>query len=158
MNTQIEIEIRQATIDDVEAVAPLFDAYRQFYAQGSDLELAHRFLSERMMHNESIVFIATNAKAQGQNAAVLGFVQLYPTFSSISARHSFILNDLFVLPTARGCGVGRLLLQAATQYGRDTGAVYLQLETAKDNHLAQSLYASQGWVRDTEFYIYTLML
>lgn len=147
------INTRQARVADVEVLAPMFDAYRIFYGNASDLELAKKFLLERFSHNESIIFIAEN---DGGDA--VGFTQLYPSFSSGAAARIFILNDLFVVPQARRIGVARLLMDAAASYGRAVGAVRLKLSTAIDNKTAQALYESQGWVRDTHFYNYDISL
>src|SRR5262245_64799943 len=105
MNGHSQVTVRQATIADLDLVAPLFDAYRQFYRKPADLALAKRFLLERFQHNESIIFVAT-----GEDGAALGFVQMFPSFSSGAAARILILNDLFVIPGARRMGVGRLLL------------------------------------------------
>src|SRR5262245_54284497 len=114
--------VRQATIFDLDLVAPLFDAYRQFYRKPADLPLARHFLLERFQHDESVIFVAV-----GEDGGALGFVQLFPSFSSGAAAHILILNDLFVVPEARRMGVGRLLLQAAADYGKGVGAVRLTL-------------------------------
>ncbi|AXK40666.1 GNAT family N-acetyltransferase [Crenobacter cavernae] len=147
------IQVRQASVADLEALAPLFDGYRQFYGKPSDIALARAFLLERFEHNQSVIFIAAQP-----NGIAVGFTQLYPTFSSVSAARTFILNDLFVATEARRGGVGIKLLQAAAQFGRSVGAVRLSLSTATDNETAQALYVSQGWVRDTKFYAYSLSL
>ncbi len=145
--------IRQATVADADLVAPLFDAYRQFYRQPADLPRARRFLAERLSQRQSTVLVA-----QAADGAALGFVQLYPCFSSIRAAPVFILSDLFVAPSARGGGVGRLLMEAAARYARATGAVGLELATARTNEPAQRLYESLGWRRDEVFYQYGLDL
>ena len=92
------------------------------------------------------------------DGTAVGFTQLYPMFSSVSAARTFILNDLFVVQEARRKGVGIELLKAATRFGRSVGAIRLSLSTAIDNQTAQALYESLGWVRDTEFYAYSLSL
>lgn len=147
------VSIRQATAADVDLVAPLFDAYRQFYRQPADLPRARRFLAERLSQRQSTVLVAETT-----DGAAVGFVQLYPCFSSIRAAPVFILSDLFVLPSAREGGVGRLLMEAAAQFARATGAVGLELATAKTNAPAQRLYESLGWQRDEMFYQYGLDL
>lgn len=147
------VSIRQATVADVSLVAPLFDAYRQFYRQPADLPRAHRFLTERLSQRQSTVLVAQSA-----NGEALGFVQLYPCFSSIRAAPVFILSDLFVAPSARGRGVGRLLMESAARLARATGAVGLELATARTNATAQRLYESLGWQRDEVFYQYGLDL
>jgi GNAT superfamily N-acetyltransferase len=147
------IIVRQATVDDLDLVAPLFDAYRQFYKQPPDLDLARAFLRERFQHNQSIVFLALNS-----SGTPVGFTQLYPSFSSGLAKRIFILNDLFVVPEARRQGIGHLLLQAAAEYGRKVGAARLTLSTALDNAPAQALYEMAGWQRDNTFCTYNLPL
>lgn len=147
------IQTRQASVEDLALLVPLFDAYRVFYGKASDFALARSFLLERFQHSQSIVFIALQP-----NGDAIGFTQLYPSFSSASAARTFILNDLYVVPEVRRCGVAAKLLEAATNYGRAVGAIRLSLSTAIDNHTAQALYVSQGWVRDTRFYAYSLSL
>jgi len=145
-------ETRRAAIADLELLIPLFDAYRVFYGKPSDISTARSFLWERFQHNQSVVFLAL------QSQRAVGFTQLYPSFSSVSAARIFILNDLFVAPEARRSGVAGKLLAAAASFGRTEGAVRLALSTAVDNEAAQALYASHGWVRDTRFHVYTLVL
>jgi GNAT superfamily N-acetyltransferase len=148
-----DVAVRQATVFDLEALVPLFDAYRQFYRKPGDLELARRFLMERFAHNESIIFLATLP-----DGSAVGFAQLYPSFSSASAARILILNDLFVRPDIRRMKVGSLLLNAAAEYGREVGAVRLTLSTEVTNVTAQSLYEGDGWKRQEEFYNYDLAL
>jgi GNAT superfamily N-acetyltransferase len=96
--------------------------------------------------------------AEDSTGEALGFVQLYPTFSSIDAHRTWLLNDLFTTPAARGRGVGTLLMNTARAFALLTGAKGMVLETATDNHLAQRLYESLGYVRDTGYYTYCLDL
>jgi GNAT superfamily N-acetyltransferase len=147
------VHIRQAAISDLELVVPLFDAYRQFYGQSSDPELARRFIHERLEAGEPIIFLAID----GVGSAV-GFAQLFPSFSSVSAARILILNDLFVAPAGRRQGVGTLLLHAAEEFGRSVGAVRLTLSTEVTNLTAQSVYERDGWVRQTRYYSYDLAL
>jgi ribosomal protein S18 acetylase RimI-like enzyme len=145
--------IRLATAADVDRVAPLFDAYRQFYGLPSDPGLCRQYLAERLGRDESVVLLAGEA-----DGTTLGFVQMYPGFSSLAAARTYVLYDLFVAPAARERGVGRRLMEAAAEEARRRGAVSLVLSTAKTNHPAQRLYESLGWVRDEEFYEYSLRL
>ena len=132
--------VLRATVGDVERLAPLFDLYRQFYRQPSDLALASCFLAQRLVRGESVVLLACDGEA------VPGFTQLYPSFSSVHAQRTWILNDLFVAPGARRRGIARLLLQSAAEFAREDGALRLELETDRDNAAAQSLYRRVGWV------------
>jgi ribosomal protein S18 acetylase RimI-like enzyme len=144
--------IRQATLADIDALAPLFDAYRRFYEQPGDIALASDFLHERLERNESTILVAEDP---GQ---LLGFCQLYPTWCSVAAARIFVLYDLFVDPDVRRGGVGRALMQAAQAFGRAAGAVRLDLTTARTNTRAQALYESEGWQRDDLYLTYNLSL
>ncbi|MEP6688509.1 MAG: GNAT family N-acetyltransferase [Gemmatimonadales bacterium] len=146
--------VRQAGPGDVDLVAPLFDAYRQFYRQPPDLALARTFLAERLARAESVVFLVE------RGGRVVGFVQLYPLFTSTAERprRLWLLNDLFVVPEARGGGVGRALLDRARQLAEDTGAAGLELATARTNTGAQRLYESLGYRVDEQFLRYELGL
>ena len=138
---------------DVSLVAPLFDSYRQFYDEPPDAELAAAFIRDRLRANESVIFLAESS-GEGSVEA-LGFVQLYPSFSSVSVFRIWVLNDLFVTPAARGRGVGRALMEAARQHAIQTGAKRLTLETTAENRTAWSLYEDLGYVRhadSTRFY------
>ncbi|QIK79360.1 GNAT family N-acetyltransferase [Sphingomonas piscis] len=146
------MNVRQATIADLECLAPLFAGYRTFYGQTPDVDLAREFLRQRLSREQSVIFLAASA---GKS---VGFAQLYPSFSSGSAARIYILNDLYVQPKARGRGIGRALLAASVEYGRAAGAVSLTLSTANDNALAQALYESAGWQPETVFRTYNLPL
>ena len=151
------IQIRRAGAADLSRLAPLFDAYRVFYGRPSDLAVARAFLNDRFEHDQSVVFLAERRAGEVVGEA-LGFTQLYPSFSSTSVARIFILNDLYVVPAARRTGVATGLLEAAASHGRAVGAVRLSLSTATGNETAQALYASRGWVRDTEYFTYNLLL
>jgi GNAT superfamily N-acetyltransferase len=145
--------VKRAAVADVDAVAPLFDAYRRFYGQRSDLAAAHAFLSERLGREESVIFLAV----ADRDHEPLGFTQLYPSFSSVSVRRIWILNDLFVRPDVRRGGVGRRLLERARQWAIETDAKGLTLATAVTNGAARALYESCGWQQD-EYEHYVLLV
>lgn len=145
-------QIIRVTTEHVGLVAPMFDAYRQFYGQPPDLEGARQFLHERLRRGESVIF----AVVEGENA--LGFTQLYPSFSSVSMKPIWILNDLFVAEEARRRGIGARLLMAARSHATQTGSVRLVLSTAVENITAQALYEREGWQKDTAFIHYKFEL
>jgi ribosomal protein S18 acetylase RimI-like enzyme len=143
------INIRQASIDDINQLAQLFDLYRQFYEQTPNLTLAKTFIAERITQQQSVIFVAENTDNN-----LVGFCQIYPSFCSVAAAKIGVLYDLFVDPNVRKTGAGRMLMLAAHDYAAQNGMVRLDLTTAKNNHAAQSLYESLGWVRDEIFYAY----
>ena len=147
------MHIHQATIEDIDRIAPLFDGYRQFYGKPTDVKAARQFLYERFKNYQSVIFIATAENGDG-----VGFTQLFPSFSSVSMERTFILNDLYVAPGARRGGVAANLLDAAARYGRSVGAIRLTLSTGMDNDSAKALYLSQGWKKDEVFHVFHLGL
>ncbi|SMG34575.1 GNAT family N-acetyltransferase [Sphingobacterium psychroaquaticum] len=143
--------IRRASIDDLADIVPLFDAYRIFYGQASDLERARLFLDARLNNQESIIFIAY------QDDRAVGFTQLYPTYSSVRTHKSWILNDLYVAATARKTGIGESLINSAIAFAKADGTDVIQLETQIDNSVAQGLYLKMGFVlqeRGTDFLLF----
>ncbi|WMW79435.1 GNAT family N-acetyltransferase [Undibacterium cyanobacteriorum] len=150
------ISIVRAELQHLSILAPLFDAYRVFYQQASNLRLAEHFLRERIEAKQSVIFLALDPTqgSEGGREAGLGFVQLYPSFSSVSAQRLWILNDLFVDAKARRRGVAQALMNAARDFAAQDGAKGLFLETAHDNHGAQALYKSLGYLRNTEYYYF----
>ena len=145
------MKIITATLDHLEQLAPLFNAYRVFYEQEGDLEAATAFLRERFLLRENVVYLAL----EGETA--LGFALLYPSFSSVSIKRLWILNDLFVISEARGQRVGEALIGAAVELARASDAVGVQLETAHSNLSGQKLYERLGFQReDLEYRVYFL--
>lgn len=138
-----------------DLVMTLFDQYRVFYKQTSDLALARSFLRERLDQNQSVLFLCVNSDSKEP----LGFTQLYPVFSSMRASKNWILNDLYVVPEQRGKGIGRRLIGTALDFARQEGASWIQLSTATDNLTAQGLYEAVGFKRlqpDPAFYDYRI--
>jgi len=139
--------ISRAGPADLDALATLFDAYRTFYGQTPDLPLARQWLRERLRFGESVVLVAK------RGGAAVGFVQLYPMFSSVRTAKTWILNDLYVDAGARRRGVARALLDASAAFARGDGAAGISLETTRDNAAARALYRVAGWNEDaTQWY------
>ncbi len=133
--------IVQAGHTRLPLLASLFDAYRVFYEQPSDLEAGTAYLHDRISNLESVIFMTIS----GDGREGLGFVQLYPSFASVGLRRIWILYDLFVARSARRQGIGRALMEQAREFAQATGASHLELSTAKDNFPAQTLYESLGY-------------
>ena len=140
-------DIRRATLEDLDLVAPLFDGYRRFYGQAADVPRAKAFLRERLERNESTILLAM------RDGTAAGFTQLYPLFSSVRTARLWLLNDLFVAEHTRRGGVARALLDAAVAFAREQGAAGVMLETMRDNAPARALYRAAGWHEDdTQWY------
>lgn len=149
----MQLTVIEAGLEQLNQVAHLFDQYRQFYQQPPDIEGAYEFIKCRITQGESKLYLAQDEAKQA-----LGFVQLYPTFSSVSMQRSWLLNDLFVAPQCRGSGVATALLNKAKSLGITSRAKELTLCTANDNHKAKSLYQSHHYQMVTDFVFYKLKL
>ena len=148
-----QFEIKRATLEDGDAIAPIFDLYRQFYNCDPDVNHAHAYLIDRLRNNESVIFIACTAER-----TICGFTQLYPGFTSLGMARVWVLNDLFVVESFRRLGVARKLMHTAHDFARSTGARSITLETKRDNNEAQALYASLGYQPESGFIVYSKQL
>ena len=149
-NHKIMLSTRPACIGDLDALASLFDQYRQFYQQTPDIELAKSFIAARLNNKDSVILLAENNVGK-----LIGFCQIYPSFCSVIAAKIGVLYDLYVTVEARNTGAGRSLMLAAQDYAANNGMTRLDLTTAKNNVKAQALYESLGWQRDEVFYAYS---
>jgi GNAT superfamily N-acetyltransferase len=141
-------EIRKATISDIDALAELFNGYRVFYKKDPDIEKARQFLLERLIKNESEIFVSFSG------AVMTGFIQLYPLFSSTRMEKLWVLNDLFVTEKFRGHGISIALIERAKELCRQSGACGFMLETAKTNVIGNQLYQRAGLALDVEHNVY----
>lgn len=144
------IKIHQADLTDLDTIENLFSGYLAFYERQHEAAAIRQFLSDRISNKQSIIFIAT------LDGIAQGFAQLYPAFASLSLKPSWILNDLYVEPEARGRGIANALMSAARQLAAETNACEIFLQTARSNHKAQALYEKLHYQRDDKFLVYTL--
>lgn len=144
-------EIVKAENKHLEELGRLFNLYRIFYQEEDDLEKASKYISSRFNDGDSMIFVAEEGDTK-----LAGFVQLYPSFCSVSAVPILILYDLFVDHSQRSKGIGRLLMNAARDFAKENGYGRLELSTSKDNRIGQSLYESLGYELDQEFLHYSL--
>jgi len=157
------LTVRHAGMEDIPAVAELFDQYRQFYKQPPDLPRAQRFIADRISRGESVILCACRqqhkpATEREAGHSLLGFCQLYPSFCSVEATEIFVLYDLFISPASRGSGAGKALLLAAEQEARRRNIKRIDLSTAHTNTRAQALYEALGWEPDREFRVYSKII
>jgi ribosomal protein S18 acetylase RimI-like enzyme len=155
----VSVDVRPATDDDVDAVVDLFRQYLRFYDQEVPDAEARAYLTARRDAGDCVLLIAV-LKPEGTEPddpaaeEVVGFTQSYPTWSSVSLSRSWVLNDLFVAPEARGTGAARALVRETCRRAKEAGAIRVSLATAWDNVAAQGLYESEGFVRDQHFHHY----
>ena len=132
--------IKKANKEDLEQLTILFDQYRQFYGKETDLTGAKLFLTERIVNQDSEIYVGEN-----KEGLLTGFVQLYPLFSSTRMKKYWLLNDLFVNVTFRGQGISVQLIERAKKLVRDTHACGMYLETEKTNVVGNNLYPKAGF-------------
>ena len=145
----MEFKIIETVSSHIEQVGKLFDLYRQFYKYDSNLIASTNYIKDRINNKESKIFIAIN-----NDNKTIGFVQLYETFGSLDLGKIIILYDLYVEKVHRRNKVGRQLMLRSHEYAKKINAKRIQLSTATDNLIGQSLYESLGYVKDTDFYTY----
>ena len=144
------MRIEKAGLEQVDAVARLFDLYRQFYECAPDLASARTYIGARLERDESDVFVAV------KDGEICGFTQLYPSFCSVELMKIYILYDLFVDEPHRRSGVGAALMDRAAEWARENGAGRIDLLTAKDNYTGQKLYERKGYrIENENFFAYS---
>lgn len=138
----MEYKIRKASLEDLNETAELFNQYRIFYRQESDIEKGKSFIKERLLNGESDIFLVlVNNKA-------VGFVQLYKLFHYTKLQKQWLLSDLFVLPEYRSNGLSLALIERSKRWCEETGACGLMLETEKTNDIGNKLYPRCGFEYD----------
>jgi ribosomal protein S18 acetylase RimI-like enzyme len=142
------MEIIRATLNHLDELTPMVDAYRQFYKQPSDTPAVEAYLQERLSNNQCVVFIAH------EEQETLGFTLLYHHYTTVALGHVWLLNDLFTKPESRRKGVGEALLHHAAEFAKADGGKRIWLRTAVDNFTAQALYEKVGYKRDEQFFRY----
>ena len=141
--------ISEASINNLEELSVLFDLYRQFYRQPANIAEAKRFLNERLINKDSVIFVSTD-----ENGKLSGFVQLYPIFSSVRLKRCWLLNDLFVKEEHRKKGIARELIDRSKKLSEETNASGLLLETSKNNLEGNVLHPTEGFILQDESNFY----
>lgn len=143
--------IRHAGPTDAAAVAPLFDAYRAFFAK-PDLAESKRFIDERLTQNDSTIIVSD------EGDRLSGFLQLYPLFSSWYARRIWFLSDLYVEVPDRKRGLGRDLVKAAVLFANESSASSIMVEIPHSEPHLKTFYESLDFRRDRVFDLYRCYL
>lgn len=145
------ISIGEASLQNIDELSILFDLYRQFYRQPSNVEDGKRFLNERIQNKDSKIYVALMSDGK-----ISGFVQLYPLFTSVGMKRLWILNDLYVKEEYRKKGVARSLIDHCKKLAHVTQAAGLMLETGKNNLEGNVLYPTEGFklIDESNFYFW----
>lgn len=146
------ITIRRAKSGDLAELAPLFDAYRKFFTGDSDVAGSTAFLSERLARQDSAV-LAAFERDRG-----VGFLQLYPLFSSWYATTIWFLSDLYVDDAYRKAGVGKQLVHEAQRFARDAHSRSIMVEIPHSEPHLVTFYEALNFQRDKTFDLYRYYL
>ena len=146
------MRITTATLDNLDQLTPMFIHYRELYGAMPQPEASKNFLVERLKKQEAIILLAF------EGDELLGFCLVYPSFSSVSLRPMWILNDLYVAEPARRKQVAKQLLKAIAQHARDNNVVRLRVSINASNEIAQRLYEAAEFSEDQNFRSYILPL
>ena len=133
----------------LKETATLFNAYRMFYGQESDVDAVYAFLKENLDNDRSVLFLLID-----EDDHAVAFTQLYPSFCSVEMKPIYYLYDLYVDVNERGKGHSKLLMSYVTDYFKKEGVKRLTLDTALSNKVAQNLYESIGYEKESEFITY----
>jgi ribosomal protein S18 acetylase RimI-like enzyme len=147
------MRIVQATLEHLDLLTPLFVKYREFYGELPFPDSSRTFLEKRLRREESVIYLALHDE---DDSKLLGFCQLYPSFSSLSLKRVWILNDIYVAEDARRQLVADHLIQKAKKMARESQAVRMRVSTSSNNEVAQKVYESIGFKEDTQFKNYVL--
>lgn len=131
--------VREATAGDLETLVALM---RDFYREDGDpfLENESRAAFATLLSTPSLgsVWLAQ------QETVVVGYVALTLGFSlEFGGRDAFV-DDLYVVPSQRGQGIGRAMIAACERSCRDLGVRALHLAVRPTNRAA-SLYQRVGF-------------
>lgn len=140
------MHVVKCTEAHLDSLVDVFEEYRQFCGFERCQNETKAFLKKLICTEESTIFIALNAEKD----SVMGFVNLYPCYSSLALQRLWILNDLGVSSRYRGKGVSKALIQKVQEFAKDTNAIRIELKTALKNTTARSLYKSMGFAVDSD--------
>jgi GNAT superfamily N-acetyltransferase len=134
------VEIAPITVEEFEELLPLIAAYQRFYeVEEVDEERNRAFFRRFLAPSQDGLLLGAR-----RGGRLVGYACLYWHFSSLEAVETVLMNDLYVVESVRGQGVGRALIEATTEVARERGAPSVEWSTAPDNHTAQRLYDATG--------------
>ena len=137
------MEIREATVEDIPALMPLFRGYFDFYESDPDDADVEVLLREVIAAPEDEAYLLVATDDEGK---VVGFANNDWKWSSLRGKKIVLMDDLFVHPDARGGGYADALIKAVADVARKHGAPNILWYTAQDNVRAQTVYNRVGGV------------
>lgn len=108
---------------------------------GLSFEARQRVVDE-LADREHAVSILAFAEGYGGSWEAVGLINGFETFSTFAAMPVLNLHDVMVTSRWRGHGIGRILMEAATDLARSRGCCKITLEVYRGNKAASGLYRS----------------
>ena len=140
------MHIVKCTEAHLEQLVDVFEEYREFCGFDISKNEAKAFLKKLIRNEESVIFIAVDSETDN----VMGFVNLFPSYSSLALQRLWILNDLGVSSNFRGRGVSKALIHKVQEFAKETNAIRIELKTGLTNTTAQSLYKTMDFTIDSD--------
>ena len=129
---------------DQEAVLAMVDAYsRDAMGDGKPLDpdVRAQLIAGLRRHPTTLIFLAFDGDQP------IGVAVCFIGFSTFAAKPLINIHDFVVLPTSRGKGIGRQLLEAVETKAKQLGCCKLTLEVMDKNHQAVRIYQAAGFER-----------
>jgi ribosomal protein S18 acetylase RimI-like enzyme len=140
------MQIVKCTENHVERLVEVFEVYRLYCGFERNIAASTAFLTRLICNKEATIFVAIDTDTD----SVMGFVNLYPCYSSLALQRLWILNDLGVSSRFRGKGVSKALIHQAQTFAKETKAIRIELKTAINNTTARNLYKSMDFTVDVD--------
>ncbi len=132
--------VRPATPADVPAVWELLRGLAEYEKLTDILTGSPELLSEALFGPGPRL----EGRVAEREGRLLGYALFYPVFGSFRARWRMWLEDLFVLPEARGLGAGAALLAEVCRVAEARGCFSVDWEVLDWNEPALEFYRRQG--------------
>jgi len=140
------MHIVKSTEKHLDQLVEIFEEYRLFCGCEPSPKETKAFLKKLICNQESVLFIAIDSDTD----KLMGFVNLYPSYSTLALQRLWILNDLGVSSHFRGKGVSKALIQKVQEFAKETNAVRIELKTAVQNTTARNLYKAMDFTIDAD--------
>ena len=142
MNLSNSFVIRRLQENDFQDWQALWRGYLEFYATAVE-SLVYKTTFERLISNENQ---SQNAVVAEQSGSLVGLVHYIFHPHNWKIEDVCYLQDLYVSPELRGCGIGRGLIEAVYSASDDAGASNVYWLTQDFNEQARRLYDNIGLV------------
>lgn len=139
------IEVRRAGAADLDALTPLYTAYRRHFNPHAQPDDSRPFLQQRFERDECVVFLAFD------DDIACGFILLYPLWSSWYCKRIWFLSDLYVAFEQRKRGAGQRLVERVKAFAGESGAKSVMVELPRSEPHLTAFYDSLGFARDPVF-------